>query len=381
TSDVFTGNRPPRQSMPNRTPSPALPPLPSVAQPPSYPQSAPSIFNQTPRMISLTTVQPPAPQQFMAAPPSQQTDLPAPLITVVMHPSYGAYSVPISSYPFGILPLQMAQGSAFNTLAPAPSMLPSIEAMPSPSNAALPYNGDSRSGPIIPFISNGARQSAPTNKPEPLPKVKTSDINANGIVSVLQEVFHIPPSAISIDGKPIALIDAAGKKVKGSAGAGKGDSHGEDDNPEDSDNDSDAQESADVDLDSRYNVGEIARSRRIIRSKLRTLGRGAKTLSKKESKGDDHDDSKSSSVNDDSSSGDSAEQSDQIATSTSASPADSADNASKLSTSMNLASHGAALLSVAMPKTTMAASLKIERADDSDDDGDDVTKVTLTEDN
>ncbi|KAJ2719507.1 hypothetical protein GGI07_005172 [Coemansia sp. Benny D115] len=85
--------------------------------------------------------------------------------------------------------------------------------------------------PIIPFISDGTRQATPTNSAV-LGKVSKDDINANGIASILENVFHIPPGAISIDGKPV-----------GSGGsASKDGSNDDDDNGDDgeSDNEDDA---------------------------------------------------------------------------------------------------------------------------------------------
>ncbi|KAJ2677319.1 hypothetical protein IWW42_000125 [Coemansia sp. RSA 1085] len=59
--------------------------------------------------------------------------------------------------------------------------------------------------PIIPFITNGMRQPTPTqDDPE---ETKKGMVNADGIASVLQDVFHVPADKIMIDGKPVAAND------------------------------------------------------------------------------------------------------------------------------------------------------------------------------
>ncbi|KAJ2636516.1 hypothetical protein GGF44_003117 [Coemansia sp. RSA 1694] len=366
-------NRPLRQSWPNRAPAPGpapMPsPMPSLSSPAPivYPQSVPSIWYPAPRMSASATPQF-APQPPQPMPQAQQTEQSGPLITVVMRPNYGIYSIPISSYPFGMVPLQMAQAPPPNTIVSTPSVVSSIEILPASSSASAD-SSDSHNTPIIPFVSNGARQPTPTNTVQSPSKEKSNHINAHGIVSILQEVFHIPPSAISIDGKPIDITDMGAKEGRGSIGVSKNNKHGDDDNDNDDDSDNDAQDSGDreqdLELDSRYNLGEIARNRRKVRSKVKAVGRVVKTLTKKESRSA-NDNSKSSSVSDEGSNGDSV-RTDQSATATSTSPAESADKASNISTSMNLASHDGALLSVAMSDTTLSAAIKVERADDDDD--------------
>ncbi|KAJ2875636.1 hypothetical protein GGH93_001443 [Coemansia aciculifera] len=350
---------------PQNTPTP-MPPPPSqpMPLPPSQPMPPPP-----PQPLSPPPPQPlsPPPQLItQPIPPAPLPDAPPSMITVVMHPNSGLYPIPVSSYPFGMSPPQMAPPPPFNTRAPAPNMLPSIEDQPLSDTTSA----DSQNTPIIPFITNGARKAAPTNTPQSHPKAKTGDINAHGIVSVLQEVFHIPPSAISIDGTPIAVADVGTKEGKGAvSGGGKNNKHGDDDNDKDGDDDSDndVQDSGDrehdLELDSRYNIGEIARSRRKIRSKIKAVGRLAKTLTEKG--GHSNGDEKNSSSSDENSNDDS-DPTGQTATATSMSAPNSAENVSNISTSMNLASHGAALLSVAMPETTLSAAIKIVEATDDD---------------
>ncbi|KAJ1939328.1 hypothetical protein GGF37_004440 [Kickxella alabastrina] len=69
-----------------------------------------------------------------------------------------------------------------------------------------PFNLQDNKGqlftPIIPFISDGTTKDVPTPKPTHSKKPK-DEINASGIASILQSVFHIPASAISIDGRPL----------------------------------------------------------------------------------------------------------------------------------------------------------------------------------
>lgn len=59
--------------------------------------------------------------------------------------------------------------------------------------------------PIVPFVSNGTRQSAPPMTPS----ANESTINNNGIVGILQDILHIPPDAITIDGQPVVVKTAA----------------------------------------------------------------------------------------------------------------------------------------------------------------------------
>ncbi|KAJ2825459.1 hypothetical protein GGI24_003155 [Coemansia furcata] len=286
------------------------------------------------------------------------------MITVVMHPTSGPYPIPVSSYPFGMSPPPMVPPPPFNTRAPAPNLLPSIEDQPLSDTTSV----NSQNTPIIPFITNGARKEVPTNTSDSQFKAKTGDVNAHGIVSVLQEVFHIPPSAISIDGTPIAIANVGTKEGKGAVSGGKNNKHGDDDNDKDGDDDSDndvqddGDREHDVEHDSRYNIGDIARSRRMVRSKIKAVGRHAKTLTEKEDlkDGDERSSSSDGANNDDS------DPTGQTATPTSTSTANSAEKASNISTSMNLASHGAARLSVVMPDTTLSAAIKIEQAADDD---------------
>ncbi|KAJ1827525.1 hypothetical protein LPJ56_001623 [Coemansia sp. RSA 2599] len=83
--------------------------------------------------------------------------------------------------------------------------------------------------PIIPFITDGTRRETPTPNAVPVNDAK-GGINASGIASILQDVFHIPPSAISIDGKPLAA---------GGSGSGRmdGKKDGDSDSDDDGDND------------------------------------------------------------------------------------------------------------------------------------------------
>ncbi|KAJ2067265.1 hypothetical protein GGI08_001463 [Coemansia sp. S2] len=374
--------RPFRQSYPTHSPVSIAPPLSSTQI--LYPQNTPTVWIPSSRIAAPVTPQPlspppqPMPQlsQPMSPPPqlitqpipqAPQPDAPPPsMITVVMHPNSGLYPIPVSSYPFGMSPLQVAPAPPFNTRAPAPNMLPSVDDIPLVDSTSA----DSQNTPIIPFITNGARKAAPTNTPQSHPKAKAGDINAHGIVSVLQEVFHIPPSAISIDGTPIAVFDSGAKEGKGAAsGGGKNNKHGDDDNDKDGDDDSDneVQDSGDrehdLESDSRYNIGEIARSRRKIRSKIKAVGRLAKTLTER---GGHRDSDEKNSSSSDENGNDDSDSTGQTATATSTSASNSAENVSNISTSMNLASHGAALLSLVMPDTTLSAAIKIVEATDDD---------------
>ncbi|KAJ2841706.1 hypothetical protein J3B02_005805, partial [Coemansia erecta] len=90
--------------------------------------------------------------------------------------------------------------------------------------------------PIIPFITDGTRRETPTPHADSAnrPNGPNGGINASGIASILQDVFHIPPSAISIDGKPLA--------AGGPGSSGKGNRK---DHDSDSDDDGDNEENSD----------------------------------------------------------------------------------------------------------------------------------------
>ncbi|KAJ1895920.1 hypothetical protein LPJ66_004303 [Kickxella alabastrina] len=79
-----------------------------------------------------------------------------------------------------------------------------------------PFNLQNNKGqlftPIIPFISDGTTKDVPTPKPTHSKKPK-DEINASGIASILQNVFHIPASAISIDGRPL-LAESASSDIR-----------------------------------------------------------------------------------------------------------------------------------------------------------------------
>ncbi|KAJ2491743.1 hypothetical protein IWW37_002067 [Coemansia sp. RSA 2050] len=368
TGPVF---RPPKLSLPTYSPAPIPPPQSSTQI--LYPQNTPTVWLPPSRVAAPTTPHsmpqtplplPQAPQPMpQPIPQAPQPDSMQPLITVVMHPNSGMYPIPVSSYPFGMSPLHMAPAPPVNTRAPAPNTPLSIEEQPASDTASA----GSQNTPIIPFITNGARQSASANMPYSPSKAKAGEINAHGIVSVLQEVFHIPPTAISIDGTPIAIADVGAKDGKGAVTGGKNKKHGDDDNDNDDDSDNDVQDNGeheqDLESDSRFNIGEIARSRRKVRSKIKAVGRLVKTLTKKE----DHEDSDEGDSNaSDDNSNDDSDPAAQTPTALSTLAKNSAEAISNISTSMNLASHGATLLSVVMPDTTLSAPVKVAQATDDD---------------
>ncbi|KAJ2634589.1 hypothetical protein GGF40_004108 [Coemansia sp. RSA 1286] len=122
--------------------------------------------------------------------------------------------IPVSSSPFNIMP-------PLNTQVPPSAMV----SMPPESIAPLIMQDTNTAiyTPIIPFITDGTRRETPTPHAVAANESK-GGINASGIASILQDVLHIPPSAISIDGKPM--------------GAGGSSSHNKD-NRKDGDSDSD----------------------------------------------------------------------------------------------------------------------------------------------
>ncbi|KAJ2705434.1 hypothetical protein FB645_002417 [Coemansia sp. IMI 203386] len=122
--------------------------------------------------------------------------------------------IPVSSSPFNIM-------SPLNTQVPPSAMV----SMPPESIAPLIMQDTNTAiyTPIIPFITDGTRRETPTSHAVAANESK-GGINASGIASILQDVLHIPPSAISIDGKPM--------------GAGGSSSHNKD-NRKDGDSDSD----------------------------------------------------------------------------------------------------------------------------------------------
>ncbi|KAJ1645019.1 hypothetical protein LPJ64_003351 [Coemansia asiatica] len=136
-------------------------------------------------------------------------------------------AMPISSSPFNIMPPVNTRASP-PTLASLPpnSIVPLIM---QDTNTAI-YT------PIIPFITDGTRRETPTPHADSAnrPNGPNGGINASGIASILQDVFHIPPSAISIDGKPLA--------AGGPGSSGKGNRK---DHDSDSDDDGDNEENSD----------------------------------------------------------------------------------------------------------------------------------------
>ncbi|KAJ1819267.1 hypothetical protein LPJ75_001228 [Coemansia sp. RSA 2598] len=129
-------------------------------------------------------------------------------------------AIPISSSPFNIMP-------PVNTRASPPTLV----SLPQDSVAPLIMQDTNTViyTPIIPFITDGTRRETPTPNAIPVNDAK-GGINASGIASILQDVFHIPPSAISIDGKPLAA---------GGSGSGRmdGKKDGDSDSDDDGDND------------------------------------------------------------------------------------------------------------------------------------------------
>ncbi|KAJ2083142.1 hypothetical protein H4R24_001055 [Coemansia sp. RSA 988] len=55
--------------------------------------------------------------------------------------------------------------------------------------------------PIIPFISDGVRQDVPSQDSDE--KGDKGSVNSSGIASILQNIFHVPPEKITIDGRPV----------------------------------------------------------------------------------------------------------------------------------------------------------------------------------
>ncbi|KAJ2003726.1 hypothetical protein GGI02_001190 [Coemansia sp. RSA 2322] len=323
------------------------------------PTSQPSILilpqasQPTPQPLPIPFPQPIPPQVI-------QPGSGLPMITVVMRPNFGpSIAIPVSSSPFGIVPPPIPQEASMpsvNTRAATTNAAQTFIGTP-PNSAEALDSGASSSSLIIPFISNGARQAAPTNAPEPSSTAKDGEVNASGIVSILQDVFHIPPSAISIDGKPVVKADDKGDK--GSASGGKGDKNANNDTDDDDGNDSDstAHESKDqehdLELDSRYNVGDIARSRHRVRSKQRARGRIAKTLTEVD-------------VNNDNGDGSDDEASAEKLYSAvfSATPTESTKDSADSSSGATANKHAASVLSVILPETTLSAPLIFEHNTD-----------------
>ncbi|KAJ1874740.1 hypothetical protein LPJ55_001213 [Coemansia sp. RSA 990] len=176
---------------------------------------------QPPDLATLALPRPAAPP--IPPPPSASLPPPQPPIPVPPPPSA---SLPPPQLPTPVPPppsaqLPPLQPSALVTPPPSPS-LPSLQ--PSfglPTRASTNTKMDlvlantqansvldpiyPQYTPIIPFITNGMRQPTPTqDDPE---ETKKGMVNADGIASVLQDVFHVPADKIMIDGKPVAAND------------------------------------------------------------------------------------------------------------------------------------------------------------------------------
>ncbi|KAJ2613168.1 hypothetical protein EV177_002647 [Coemansia sp. RSA 1804] len=123
--------------------------------------------------------------------------------------------------------------------------------------------------PIIPFISNGSRLPVPTPQ-EDKEQGGKGDINTNGLASILENVFHIPSNAITINGKPItesnsitvggkgqgSIVIVGGKGVAGSKN-NDGDDDDDDDNDPDADSDNESTTTHMLDVDRVRNHGRI----------------------------------------------------------------------------------------------------------------------------
>ncbi|KAJ2306021.1 hypothetical protein IWW55_001651, partial [Coemansia sp. RSA 2706] len=182
------------------------PPAPQTIVQPTLTQPPPSTLTLNPLPTPLPTpTNPPAALYSLPAPQGVPQSVLAPLITVILHPTFA----PLPATAPSLVPVP-----PLSTMAP---ILPPLPRLPAPSRTSpkkdLLFANEQASGsldpvypqytPIIPFISDGFRR--------PTPSLDDSDmlskgvINAGGIASILQDVFHVPAEKITIDGKPVVI--------------------------------------------------------------------------------------------------------------------------------------------------------------------------------
>ncbi|KAJ2847965.1 hypothetical protein IWW36_003573 [Coemansia brasiliensis] len=149
-----------------RTPALPVPPPPSISLPPPQPPT------------------PVSPPPLASLPPQPPTPVP---------PSPPSAALPLPQPSFG-LPTWASSTSTKMDLVLANTQVNSVLDPIYPQYT-----------PIIPFITNGMRQPTPTQ--EDSEETKKGMVNADGIASVLQDVFHVPADKIMIDGKPVAAND------------------------------------------------------------------------------------------------------------------------------------------------------------------------------
>ncbi|KAJ1900735.1 hypothetical protein LPJ66_001280 [Kickxella alabastrina] len=122
------------------------------------------------------------------------------LVTMLMHPNNSPQvNIVTSSSPYNLARSASARQ-------PVSSITVRADGNDQPFN--LQDNKGQLFTPIIPFISDGTTKDVPTPKPT-YSKNPKGEINASGIASILQNVFHIPASAISIDGRPLLAESAS----------------------------------------------------------------------------------------------------------------------------------------------------------------------------
>ncbi|KAJ1724553.1 hypothetical protein LPJ53_001199 [Coemansia erecta] len=220
---------PPMHPQPVRPPPPPPPPTrpnaPVVvnAYPPQISDNRRPNSYRPPTHVSGSSVSPAASSQDQIFSP-QPLPFPQQSVGGIEYPFDQHQSVvPMSSSPFNIVP-------AASTRAFTQDSVLNSAVMMSPLN--MQDSNTQRFTPIIPFITDGTRREVPTPQADAASNLK-SGINASGIASILEDVFHIPPSAISIDGKPLVAGHRNGAN-------GESDDEGDIDDDSDEDNNKDS---------------------------------------------------------------------------------------------------------------------------------------------
>ncbi|PIA19555.1 hypothetical protein COEREDRAFT_84194 [Coemansia reversa NRRL 1564] len=201
-------------------------------------------------------------------------------------------SVSILPTPKSILPETLSSLTLLSDSSPSTPIFESSRDISLVDNAA----GDEidnvypQNTPIIPFISNGVRQDVPLQDSDE--KTNKETANANGIASILQNIFHVPPEKITIDGRPVldnymnqldhggsidVMVMDPGAPI-GSIIQGKVDNGGKGKNDDDDDDLLD-------DLDDNLDSEPVTHSLNVDRFRHRNRGRNLLAVSEFQSKG------------------------------------------------------------------------------------------------
>ncbi|KAI9505112.1 hypothetical protein BX070DRAFT_221489 [Coemansia spiralis] len=291
-------SQPGRQHKDMFTGVPPDPAIPGFIDAPVVTPATGTLAISSPRILATSRqpqkLQYPLPTILSMAPPQQQQMAVPPLLHSLAPPSALQLVIPSE---MASVSLQTAPQQQMLTvlLRPTHAPTPAFESMLSinmltstpPINippAMLVDSSSQYNTPIIPFISNGSRLPVPTPQEKQSSSGK-GDVNASGIASILQNVFHIPPSAITIDGKPVfndgAVISGhkAGDSIIIVGGKGlinpKHNKGGDGDDDDDEDGDQDAE--SDTETTTHMLDVDRARNHRRVSSKTIHLDSNSKS--------------------------------------------------------------------------------------------------------